>query len=194
MTSAPPINRVTEILLEAGFRKIPMPLQVAGMEFDLAGAFVGSDYSPDLVVVGDIATDGEAKVVRQIEGVARALDVMRSHRPMTAVILGPRPIGKTLDALSQLGRVLPVEEASNQSELRDRLAVLLPLEVPENISGNYDLGDREDFALPDHALAGEFFEASKLGASEVKNRLYSALNEVLKEIDSSEPNGEEIER
>ena len=108
MTAGMPAERVAEILLRAGYRRIDPPLRIAGIEFDIAAAFVGVGHSADLVVVADMAAHGERKVVQQIEGIARALDVMRSHRPLTTVIIGPRPVGKTLETLSQVGRILPV--------------------------------------------------------------------------------------
>jgi hypothetical protein len=127
-----------------------------------------------LVIIGDMA-DGERKVLLQIDGVARALDVMRSHRPLTTVIVGPRPVGKTLEALAQVGRVLAVEEAANPADLRDQLAILLPLELPESLSLDRDLGTGEMLILSSDPLAGELFEASKFGEDAVRARFHAAL-------------------
>jgi hypothetical protein len=133
MTAATPSERVADILVNSGYRRISAPLQVAGLTFDVAAAFVGVGHSADLVVIGDMAADGERKVLQQVEGIARALDVVRSHRPLTIVIVGPRPVGKTLEALAQVGRILPVEEAVDSGDLRDRLAILLPLKLPATL-------------------------------------------------------------
>ena len=189
MTAGTPIERVAEILVRAGYRRIASPLRVAGLEFEVAGAFVGDDHSADLVVVGDMAADGERKVVQQIEGIARALDVMRSHRALTTVIVGPRPVGKTLQALAQVGRILPVEEALDSAELRDQLAVLLPLELPASLSADRDLGAGETLELPVDPLAEELLEASKLGEAAVRDRFHAALNSAFttnEESDDSE--------
>lgn len=144
----------------------------------MAGAFVGVGRSADLVVIGDMATDGERKVVQQIEGIARALDVMRSHRPLTTVIVGPRPIGRSLEALAQVSRILPVEEATDPAELRDRLAVLLPLVLPEILSEDRDLGAGEELDLPAPPLAAELLHASTRGEDAVRNRFHAALNRI----------------
>lgn len=191
MTAGAPVERVAEILVRAGYRWIASPLNVAGLEFDVAGAFVGVGHSADLVVVGDMAVDGERKVVQQIEGIARALDVMRSYRPLTTVIVGPRPVGKTLEALAQVGRVLPVEEALDLAELRDQLAVLLPLELPATLSVDRDLRDSETLALSDNPFAEELVEASKLGEATVRDRFHAALNSVFAPDDESEDGDEE---
>ena len=178
MTAATPSERVADILVNSGYRRISGPLQVAGLTFDVAAAFVGVGRSPDLVVIGDMAADGERKVLQQVEGIARALDVMRSHRPLTIVIVGPRPVGKTLDALAQVGRILPVEEAVDPADLRDRLAILLPLELPTTLVADRDLGAGEALSLPDNPLAAELLEVSKLGEEAVKSRFHAALNAI----------------
>ncbi|MGC2776060.1 MAG: hypothetical protein WA418_10555 [Bradyrhizobium sp.] len=192
MTAGMPAERVAEILLRAGYRRIDPPLRIAGLEFDIAAAFVGVGRSADLVVIGDMAAHGERKVVQQIEGIARALDVMRSHRPLTTVIIGPRPVGKTLETLSQVGRILPVEEALDPAELRDQLAVLLPLELPATLSAERDLGAIETLALPDEPLAEELVVASKLGELAVRERFHGALNSVFETDDArDDSNGTE---
>lgn len=184
MTAAMPAERVADVLVSAGYRRIDPPLRVAGLEFDVAGAFVGVGRSADLVVIGDMATDGgERKVVQQIEGIARALDVMRSQRPLTTVVVGPRPVGKTLEALSQVGRILPVEEALDPAELRDQLAVLLPLELPAALSAESDLATSETISLPEEPLAKQLVDASDLGEAAVRDLFHAALNSVLEEHD-----------
>ncbi|QNG45335.1 hypothetical protein [Sphingobium yanoikuyae] len=178
MSADLPADRVARVLVANGYRQIVPPLQLAGLTFEVAGAFVGLGHSADLVIVGDMAADGERKVVQQIEGIARALDVMRSHRPLTTVIVGPRPVGKMLEALAQVGRILPVGEAADPADLRDQLAVLLPLVLPESLTADRDLGAGETLALPDEPLAEVLFETSKLGEGAVRDRFHAALRSV----------------
>ena len=175
MTMGLPAERVAALLVEAGYRRIDLPLEMAGLTFDIAGAFVGVGHSADLVLIGDMAADGERKVVQQVEGIARALDVMRSHRPLSTIIVGPRPIGKALEALAQVGRILSVDEALDPAELRDQLAVLLPLELPATLLANRDLGREESFALPDDPLAGALMEASNFGEEAVRECFHNSL-------------------
>ncbi len=175
MTIAVPAERVAELLVGAGYRRIPSPLEIAGLRFDVAGAFVGSGHSADLIVVGDMAADGEQKVIQQIDGIARALDLMRSQRPLTSVIVGPRPVGKALETLAKVGRMLAVEEANDPADLRDRLAVLLPLEIPVTLSEERDLGAGEELVLPEDEIAKILLEATILGEDAVRSAFHGAL-------------------
>ncbi|WP_267396528.1 MULTISPECIES: hypothetical protein [unclassified Sphingomonas] len=175
MTSALPAERVAHLLLTAGYRRLAEPLQVAGLAFSVAGAFVGGDRSADLVVIGDMATSGERGVVQQIEGIARALDVVRSHRPLTSVIVGPRPIGKALEALSQVSRVLAVEEAGDEPELRDRLAILLPIELPASLGQDRDVSGIAQVATTDDPFVAELIQASALSEAAVRRHFHDAL-------------------
>ena len=184
MSPLVPTERVAQLLLAAGYRRVPAPLEVAGLKFEVAGAFVGGDRAADLVIVADMAAEGERKVVQQIDGIARALDVMRSRRPLTSVIVGPRPVGKSLDALAQVGRMLAVGEASDPADLRDRLAVLLPLEVPQSSGANNDLIEDDDFVVPEGKVARLLFEAAGSGEDAVRQTFYDALTRVL--VDDSD--------
>jgi hypothetical protein len=185
MTAAVPAERVAEILMANGYRRLPSPpLLIAGLTFDVAAAFDRKDNSADLVIVADTAA-GERKVVQQIAGIARALDVVRSQRSMTSVIVGPRPVGKALEALSRVSRVLAVEEAVDAGELRDKLAILLPLEIPKSLEGDQQLSASEEIDVPDDPLAVELRSAANQGEGAVSRRFHEALNAVF------HPEGEE---
>ena len=67
MTAVMPSERVADVLANSGYRRISPQLQVAGLTFDVAAAFVGVGHSADLVVIGDMAADGERKVLQQVE-------------------------------------------------------------------------------------------------------------------------------
>lgn len=182
--AAGPTERVADLLLAAKYKRMPLPLRVAGLDFDVAGAFVAVGRFADLVVIGDMAAQGERKVLQQVEGIARALDVMRSRRPLTTIAVGPRPVGKTLEALAQVGRILCVEEATDPAELRDQLAVLLPLELPATLSADRDLGAGEALDLSNHPLAIQLLETSKRGEVAVRDEFHEALSAVFAETEA----------
>src|SRR5690349_13896012 len=112
MTATTPIEEIAELLVGVGYKRIGTPLSIAGVQFELPAVFVGTGVSPDLIIVADTAFESEQRIQQKIEGVARALDVMRSRRPLTAILAGPRPRSMALDAMSRVCRVLPVGDAS----------------------------------------------------------------------------------
>jgi hypothetical protein len=134
MNDVTPVGRITTMLLEAGYRSVSTPLVIGGLKFDFPAALVGNEPSPDLILVADTAFEQEERLVAKLEGAARALDVARSKRPLTVVIAGPRPSSSNLEIMSRVCRVLPtgtVLDKDTDGSLRNWLAVLLPLRLPE---------------------------------------------------------------
>lgn len=134
MNDITPVGRITSMLLEAGYRSVSTPLVIGGLKFDFPAALVGTDPSPDLILIADTAFEQEERLVAKLEGVARSLDVARSKRPLTVVIAGPRPSSANLETMSRVCRVLPtgtVLDRDTEDSLRNWLAVLLPLRLPE---------------------------------------------------------------
>ena len=134
MNDTTPVGRITRLLLDAGYRSVSAPLVIGGLKFDFPAALVGTETSPDLILIADTAFEKEERLVTKLEGVARALDVARSKRPLTVVIAGPRPSSANLETMSRVCRVLPtgtVLDKDAEVSLRNWLAVLLPLQLPE---------------------------------------------------------------
>ncbi|MFF2274567.1 hypothetical protein [Agromyces sp. NPDC058126] len=95
---------------------------------------MGTGTSSELVVVEDrIDQPDEVVLRRQVDGLSRALDVVGSTRPLTLVLLGPRPTDRTMRFLTRTCRVLCVSPQSGKgmtSVLHDSLSALLPLALP----------------------------------------------------------------
>ncbi|WP_214476090.1 hypothetical protein [Mesorhizobium sp. dw_380] len=128
-------DRVLDILVrEGGYRQLPKPFKVGSISFDFTHALVAGERANDLVIVielkGDTVDDG---VVRKIMALTRALDVMRSKRPVTAVLTSGQPRTETVQSISKVCRVLPVGAPTGPnaiSAVRDWLSALLPLTQP----------------------------------------------------------------
>lgn len=125
-------DRVLDILVrEGGYRQLPKPFKVGSIPFDFTHALVAGERANDLVVVieltGDTIDDG---VTRKVMALTRALDVIRSKRPVTAVLTSGQPRTETLQSISKVCRVLPIGAPTGPnafSAVRDWLSVLLPL-------------------------------------------------------------------
>lgn len=180
MNDTTPVGRITTLLLEAGYRSVSAPLVIGGLKFDFPAALVGTETSPDLILIADTAFEQEERLVAKLEGVARALDVARSKRPLTVVVAGPRPTSANLEAMSRVCRVLPtgtVLDKDAVSSLRNWLAVLLPLRLPEAhapIADAIEQLSKLDAGL-DHEVADLVFEA-KQGSKAVQARLHQIID------------------
>jgi hypothetical protein len=179
MTNPISIADVSSILEEPRFKKIEMPFSLAGISFSFPGAFLGQPPSNDLILIIDTDQEAESRLNRRVQGLTRALDLIGSRKPLTAVILGERSTGEFVESLSYLCRVLPLNKAPTQEAL-NRLAILLPLELPQ-ANGlvieplNELLLELEDFDGPLKALA----QQAKNGSGFVREHLIHLINSKL---------------
>ena len=176
MTTTIPVERVASLLETARFKRVSTPLDIGGIEIEAAAAFVGEPPMPDLIVVGDTLAHTPARLQQIVEGAGRALDMMGSRRPLTLIIVGPRPESSTLTALTRHARVLAVGEAAGETDLFNWLAVLLPLTLPkatEDRATAIRAKLLEDF---DDPLAIELVEMASSGAHSVALHLADAVN------------------
>ena len=80
--------------------------------------------------------------------------------------------------MAQVGRVLPVGEADDPRELRDQLAVLMPLALPSTLLADRDIGSGETLALNGNPFAEAIVEVSKFGEEAVRKRFHTELSSV----------------
>jgi hypothetical protein len=104
LSATTPVEKIVELLAGAGYKRLATPLDIAGLKFDFPAALLGTDPSPDLIIVFDTAFETEERVKNKIQSVARALDVMKSKRPLTTILAGPRPRTATLDDVKGMPR------------------------------------------------------------------------------------------
>lgn len=184
MTGYPSVETVGKILEDACYVGLKKPFQISKISFDVPAAYIGSQPSPDLILIVDTEQEHEARICRKVEGVARALDVVGSRRPITTIITGPKPSSDTIDALTKVCRVLPVGSRSvgdQESALRGWLSILLPLELPEP---GQDIADpineiSKNLEGLDSSIA-QLVQLAPDGADAVQSGLNDLLNESLR--------------
>jgi hypothetical protein len=176
-----PIARVVSLLEASGYIGLTQPITVRGIPFEF-GAMLAGETSLDLVVVIDTVFDNDEDRVRgRVEGLSRALDLARSRRPLTIVVVGPPPSFAFTHSMARVCRVLfagTPTGTSAESDLRDALAVLLPLELSAEGDGPpYSWTDVREALLVAHpeADATAVFEASAQGAEAVRETLRQVL-------------------
>ena len=190
MTATTPVEKIVELLTDVGYKRLATPLDIAGLKFDFPAVLLGTDPSPDLIVVFDTVFETEERVKNRIQNVARALDVMKSKRPLTAILAGPRPPTATLDAMSKVCRVLPIGaafEGDEEAALRNWLAVLMPLQLPPTTDATADpmaellqqIGDPEPNTK-------RLLDAAPHGSEQVRTVLCELVEQPLLEADTEQ--------
>jgi hypothetical protein len=196
MRTVTPLDRVIQILVTAKYCRVSTPLIVASVPFHFAAVLIGADRAPDLIVIVDTVEDPELRIRQKIDSLGRALDVAGSRRPLTAILVGPKPSDSTLDLLSRVCRVLPVgtpvgDEA--ETALRDWLAVLLPLPLPDpsKVLAN-PMGELQSH-LPkglNETLQSGVLAAASRGRAAVQMALKECLATALADVESLTGEGE----
>lgn len=151
---------VVDILVgEGGYKEVPQPMKVGSSTFQFEHALVAGDKANDLVLVIELKPNTpDDAVVRNVLGLTRALDVLRSRRSVTAVLTSGQAAPETIRSMSRVCRVLPIgapQGAKAQAVVRDWLAVLLPLSNPVSAATEIDWRGDILSALPD-GVASEF--------------------------------------
>lgn len=189
----PLVERVVAILAAENFRPAQHPLVVASVPFEFAAALVGVGRAPDLIVVIDtVAEPVELRIRQKIDSLARALDVAGSRRPVTAVLVGPKPSDPTIEALSRVCRVLPVGTPTGDKAdelLRDWLAVLLPLPLPAPGKAISEAKTELAAKLPaelDERLRKSLLSAAEQGPEAVKHALKKSIEAPLAVVETLE--------
>lgn len=170
-----PVEAVGAILAEAHFRRLAKPLTIAGVKIEVADAFVGAGNSPDLVLVGDTVSDQPGRLLSAVEGAGRALDLVASRRPLTLVVVGPRPSSEDLREMARFARVLPVGDAADENTLRNWLAALLPLNLPVVGASGVEVANTELVTEASDPLARDLAAAARTGKDQVAKVLYAAI-------------------
>lgn len=142
MTDSRPVRRVVELLKDNGYVSLQDDLRVGTISFNFAEVLFGTRNSFDLVVVVDtVSQPSESRTRRQVESLARALDIVQSRRSLTLILVGPQLSEISVRDLSRVCRILAVGTPTGEDAdraVRDVLAVLLPLDLPE---GEFGIAD-----------------------------------------------------
>ncbi|CAN7761385.1 hypothetical protein LJR296_006978 [Cupriavidus necator] len=176
-------SSLLEILVEeGGYRELPKPFKIGSIPFDFTHALVAGDRANDLVIVielkGDTVDDG---VTRKVLALTRALDVIQSRRPVTAVLTSGQPRAETVQLMSKVCRVLPIGAPTGPDAnraIRDWLSALLPLKQQPAAETFFDW--QADLTAAATASAeGEFMDALIIAAPQGTEAVASVLSDAI---------------
>lgn len=191
-------DRVVEILtVEGGYRSLPRPFKVGTQTFDFTHALVAGDRANDLVIVIEVKGDtADEAVIRKLLALTRALDVLHSKRPVTAVLTVGQARSDTVQTISKVCRVLPVGSPAGpdaDDAVRDWLAVLLPLTQPPAVDTMLDWEADLRASAPAAArgaMMEALIEAAPRGKEAVEQVLADAIVEAANDVLDAEGDAE----
>lgn len=186
-----PVERVADVL-QRHYRRLPKPLVVGGIKIDVSDAFLGKGTATDLIVVGDTTQYVPKRWLQTIEGVGRALDMMESRRPLTFVLVGPRPDTSEIRSMSRFARVLPIGERIDDANIRNWLAILLPLDIPNPVDSYSAANLRLGFNSDEDPLTLTLLANVDAGPDAVAAAFHAALGEPFAIPDSDADLGFEL--
>lgn len=195
-----PVDRIVAILEESkAFRRVQSPITIGNVPFDFTAVLLGEGRNPDLVLVIDTISEDIQRTRQKIGGLGRAMDVVGSRRPITAILTGPKPKDvSAMESIARICRVLPVGTfggANDDVLLKDWLSVLLPLPItPQSGIAADPIAEVTKLlgARVDAALAASIIQAAPRGAQavqqELKRRLSAPFESAEKQLDDSQEN------
>lgn len=190
MNATGPVERVVAVLEGAGYEIVEQPRRIGGIPFEFAAMLAGRS-SLDLIALVDLAVDvDDERIRRRVEGLARALDLVRSRRSLTAVLVGPRRGAGLIQAIAVVARVLTVGSPGedDEADLRNALAVLLPLEVTTEDGDAADswVAARDRMVAAHPAETEVLLSAARSGKAAVESALRDMLGEPIDAIREDE--------
>ena len=180
-----PLERAITLLKDNGYRSVQQPFGIGSATYSF-DAVLTAEQSLDLVLLQDTTLGSGEKIRREVIAFGRSLDVLGSRRTLTLVLVGQPIDPSTLESLSQVCRVLPVGPLdTGDARLRDWLAVLLPLELPDpaDMQGDWSSEVRRHLSAGETRAANGYLAASEQGEAsvrlELRKRIERALSGVL---------------
>jgi hypothetical protein len=176
-----PLERTIEFLKVNGYRSVQQPIGVRSASF-MFDAVLTTDKSLDLVILQDTTVGSGERLRRELLAFGRSLDVLGSRRTLTLVLVGQPLEAVTLEALAQICRILSVRLLKDdESRLRDSLAILLPLELPDPtvMQGDWASEVRRRLSPDRMRAASGYLNAAEQGEASVRQELRRRVERAL---------------
>lgn len=173
-----PLELAADILKKGGYRDAQQPFGIGSTSFSF-DAVLTTDKSLDLVILQDTTLGSPDRMRREILAFGRSLDVIGSRRTLTLVLIGQRLDENLLEGVSQVCRVLSVGPEAKQ--LREWLAVLLPLELPKatDLQGDWSSEVRDRLTGDVARTATSYLNAAEQGEAGVSHELRRRIDRAL---------------
>lgn len=175
-----PLDRVIGFLKTKGFRDAQQPFGIGSATFRF-DAVLTTDKTLNLVIIQDTKVGSIERLRRELLAFGRSLDVLGSRRTLTLVLLGQRIDADVAEGLSQICRLLMVSATADGTQLRDSLAILLPLELPKTfeLQGDWSSEMRKRLPTNTNRVAAAYLAAAEQGEAGVRHELRRRIDRAL---------------
>lgn len=162
------------------YRVVPMPVKVAGREFDFHSVLVGPRSHGNLVVLAK--DDAETQLVKSLKSLIVILSRTHSTRPVTCVCVSTGEDRSAAEAISAFARTIDIPDSLSKEEVDALLLPLLPLALPDPVQPIGSLDDQFADQLSSKAdadVARRLMRAARKGAEETTDTLVRSINEAV---------------
>ena len=175
-----PLNRVIDFLKAKGFRDAKQPFGIGSATFRF-DAVLTAERTLNLVILQETSDGSIKRLRRELLAFGRSLDVLGSRRTLTVVLVGKRIDADIADDLSEICRLLMVGATVDDTQLRDSLAVLLPLELPPktDLQGDWSVEVRKRLSDDTNRVAATYLAAAEKGEAGVRHELRRRIDGAL---------------
>lgn len=175
-----PLDRVIGFLKAKGFRDAQQPFGIGSATFRFDAALT-AERTLNLVILQDTTVGSIDRLRRELLAFGRSLDVLGSRRTLTLVLVGQRIDAEVAEGLSQVCRLLTVSATADDIQLRDSLAVLLPLELPAaaDLQGDWSSEVRKRLPASATRVAATYLNAAEQGEAGVSHELRRRIDRAL---------------
>lgn len=175
-----PLDRATKLLKDNSYRDARQPFDIGSSTFQFDAALT-AERSLDLVILQDTTVGSIERMRRELLAFGRSLDVLGSRRTLTLVLAGQRIESDIIERLSQVCRVLMVSPSADDTQLRDALAVLLPLKLPKatTLQGDWTSEVRKRLSTDLSRIVDSYLSAAEQGDAGVRHELRRRIDHAL---------------
>ena len=89
MTVDGTVARVVLRLEDAGYESLGSQVHVGTIPYEFDAVLVGPPETLDLIIVVNTETESTTRLRQKVDGLGRALDMARSRRAVTTILVGP---------------------------------------------------------------------------------------------------------
>ena len=172
------------VLQEGGYQVQSEALRIVDLSFGFDQVLTGPHGRQALVLLVDQEELAVDALKRRLSSLTLALSRTGSRRPVTLILVSPRPTPQDIDALRQLARLVAIDRVAQTAiSLDDNLREFRPLDITDVSAPLFEASDELKKALGSEASspqARKLIRAASRGREAVEQTFQTLLAEAIK--------------